>query len=52
MKKIYMVPSVTVMEFDGLDVITASRGIDIAGSNANGGPNSGDAPRRNSIWDE
>ncbi len=54
MKKIYMVPSVTVMEFVGLDVLTTSRSMGNAGSNAvDGGPSSGEAPkRRGGIWDE
>lgn len=53
MKKIYMVPSVSVMEFVGLDVLTTSRSMGNAGSNANGGPTAGEAPqRRGGIWDE
>ena len=53
MKKIYMVPSVTVMEFDGLDVIATSRSMSGPQSNIDGGPTSGDAPRRRGgIWDE
>lgn len=52
MKKQYLVPSVTVMEFDRMDIVTASA-VPYAGSNANGGPSAADAPkRRGGIWDE
>ena len=47
-----MVPSVTVMEFDRMDIVTASN-VPYGGSNANGGPTEAGAPnRRNAIWDE
>ena len=51
MKKQYLVPSVTVMEFDRMDIVTASA-VPYAGSNANGGPSEAEAPQRKGIWDE
>ena len=51
MKKQYIVPSLTVMEFDRMDVIATSS-IPYGGSNGNGGPTDAGAPRRNAIWDE
>ena len=54
MKKQYMVPSVTMVEFDNQDVIvTSNKSLGIAGDNDQTPdtpiPN---APRRNAIWDE
>lgn len=53
MKKQYMVPSMMVVEFDSMDVIVTSDGVDYHGGNGNGGPTVISAPnRRNAIWDE
>ena len=52
MKKQYIIPSVTVDRFDVQDLIATST-LTGGGSNRNGGPNQGEAPRRRSgIWDE
>lgn len=51
MKKQYMVPSVTVMEFIRRDVIATSQ-LPYGGGNGQGGPTNAEAPYRNPIWDE
>ena len=51
MKKQYLVPSMTVMEFDRVNVIATSV-LPYGDSNANGGPTKAEAPQRKGIWDE
>lgn len=51
MKKQYMVPSVTVVQFEMSDIMTTSMGG--GGSNKGTGNYDAGAPnRRNAIWDE
>lgn len=55
MKKQYMVPSVTMVEFDNQDVIVTSfKSLEMAGDNDSSGdaPVSANASRRNAIWDD
>ena len=51
MKKQYIIPSVTVVQFEMSDIMTTS--LDGGGSNKGQGINDAGAPnRRNAIWDE
>ena len=54
MKKIYDKPSLSVVSLEGCSVIATSLGSNQIGMGG-GGPvtgGSGEAPRRNAIWDE
>ena len=51
MKKQYLIPSVTVVQFEMSDIMTTS--LNGGGSNKGQGINDAGAPnRRNAIWDE
>ena len=54
MKKIYNKPSLSVVSLEGCSVIVTSLGPNQMGMGGNSPVNggSGEAPRRNAIWDE